>query len=208
MTLLTQDDLKTLKDEICAQFKDAISSAISGMSTASTSNDAFQSGINDQIKEHNREMHETMHAMKSMMMSMQRFVETVMPRKPRSNSDGSDSTSFKDVTQFEETLLPQTSETTEDPPITQEHDDTDDRMDADGYFTQPSIKRRAPTSQGASPAAKRTINSPDRRAAGRNGDGGRGGRGPPPRRSVRQNLTNQFEPLATSKAPLSNGLNK
>jgi hypothetical protein len=206
MTLLTQDDLKTLKDEICAQFKDEISSAISSMSTASTSNDAFQSDIQKQITQQNKEMHDTMHAMKTMMMSMQRFVETALPRKQRSNSDGSDSTSFKDVTQFEETPLPQSSDTTEEPPITQEHEDTDDRMDADGYFTQPS-KRRAPTSKGASPAAKRTINSPERRAAGRNGDGGRGGRGPPPRRSVRQNLANQFEPLATSNAPSSNGLN-
>jgi hypothetical protein len=70
MTLLTQDDINILKDGVFASFKDEISTVISGMSTTSTSNDAFKSGIHIQIKEHNKEMKQTMQAIKTMIMSM------------------------------------------------------------------------------------------------------------------------------------------
>jgi hypothetical protein len=84
LTVLTRDNLTSMKDEICAQFKDELSSAISEMSINSdykTANKAFRLDMNKQIQAHNQEMKDTMHAMKTMMVSIQQFVEASMPKQ-------------------------------------------------------------------------------------------------------------------------------
>jgi hypothetical protein len=128
-----------------------------------------------------------------MMMSMKHFAKSTMPRKRHSNSYSSYSTLFAEVTQFHNTTNKQN-------PLTQEFVASQNYADPKSYTTQPS-KRQAPLSKGKSPAAKHTLYSP----AG--WDGGQGGRGPSPHRSVSKLLTNKFEQLAMSNAPLSSKLN-
>ena len=73
MTALTQDDLRSMKEEINAQMKLEISSAISELSinsAARSTNEAFKAQINEEMKEHNKELKDTMKSMQGMMMSM------------------------------------------------------------------------------------------------------------------------------------------
>ena len=212
MTVLTQDDLKSLKEEICAQLKDEISTAISEMSTPNTaagtvpSNAAFQTAISRQMQEHNREMKATMSAMQKMMMSMKRFVENAMPdiRDTKSESShGPDELDFHCVTSF-------TNETakTRKPPPSGQASDNDDNSD---FLTQPT-KRRPARSKGESPAAKRNHSHWDSqggRGSGR-GDGPSRGRGSDEsRRSnrIKDQNSNSFQPLAMSDAQSYSGSN-
>jgi hypothetical protein len=189
MTILTQDDLRTLKEEICAQFKDEISTAISEMSSPTeqtTTNAALQQSITNQIQEHNKEMKETMQAMKMMMLSMQRFVESAMPESKHSDAESSrsDDNSFKEVTNFDHSDIEMAGPP--EPPL------------ETLLLTQPS-KRRAIHSKGESPDAKRQ--QPRTK-------GGRGGRGDAGRHNNRRSSRiNHYEPLAMSFEPSSSGSN-
>jgi hypothetical protein len=214
MTALTHDDLKTLKDELSAQFKLEIGSAVSemsGNSTQQTSNDAFQANINEQMRVQNKVMTETMTTMKEMMMSMKELMESKTKAYDRSSED-------------EEDYFSGDSNRDEEPDMEEDQDDfrevTDFDRNDNEEIEDPSTsspkrsKRSAPRTQGESPAAKKSNSQP----AG--GNGGRGGRGkggrvrertPPPkrngRRSVRKNLELHYQPLSTSNASSTSGLN-
>jgi hypothetical protein len=218
MTALTHDDLKTLKDEISAQFKHEISSAISEMSTnsaAQTTNEAFQAKINEQINESNKEMRDAMSAMKDMMMSMKELME-------------SKHQSFDKPSDEEEDYLSESDE--EDEPDMEEDDDEfkevtefdkTDNEEIDDPSTSGNSKRSKRYSQrskGESPAKKKQHSQ----LAGSQQSSGKGGRGrgaggrirertPPPnkngRRSLRKNLELHYEPLSMSNATSTSGLN-
>jgi hypothetical protein len=213
-TVLTQDDLASLKEEICAQFKAEISSTISELSIPSeykTYTETIQAGMNEQIQEHNKEMKETMTAMRTMMLTMQKFVEASMPKRRRSNSNDSeqrnrdDSDRMSDDRNNDDNLSQRSDDSFGEVTNFPKPDDTASPTatrspDENDFILQPS-KRRAPLTKGESPAAKRTQSAPK---------GGRGGRGSAagrvgPWRSLRTNLSNQFEPLASSEANLSSG---
>jgi hypothetical protein len=193
LTTITQDDLRTMKDELSAQFKDEISSAISEMSNnseARTSNDQLQKTINDQITQHNNAMLENMQSMRSMMQSMQTFVENTLSLK----SDGniSDASAFRDSRQ------------------THSDDDSPGPSSPESnLLTQPSKRSRTPSSKGQPPLSKLA-----RDISGRGGGRGRGAGGrvrSPPRRSARKTApTTNFDPTksdnrkpapATTSAP-------
>jgi hypothetical protein len=224
MTALTQDDLRSMKEEINAQMKLEISSAISELSinsAAKSTNEAFEARINEEMKEHNKEMKDTMKSMQAMMMSMQQFLESKTHAYDRNSDDdenyydneddqqeeqeadedpieddGSDDASFKEVQQF---------------PTTQD----DDKMESSPPQKKPpkqGAKRDAARAKGESPAAKKGGSYWDT-VLNSNGPGrGRGGRKPDPpkptkRRSLRKNLDEHFKPLSTSNAASSSGLN-
>jgi len=223
MTALTQDDLRSMKEEISAQFKLEISSAISELSinsAAKSTNEAFQASINNQMKEHNKEMKDTMKSMQAMMMSMQQLLESKThaydrnsdgddyyykgsdqeeqsDEDPLEDSDRSDGTSFKEVQDF----------------------DRDDKMQSSPPRHQNKrvnkpTKRGAPKTKGESPAAKRSQSNFSSLRNSNAGPGrGRGGRVPEPprqstRRSLRKNLDeNYYTPLSMSNATSTSGLN-
>jgi hypothetical protein len=206
LTALTHDDLKSLKDELRAQFKDEISTAISEMSIPSNhvhSNDAFQLEITNQMKEHNREMKAQMLAMQNMMLSMKRFVENAMPDIRSQKSDDSacsNDTNFQDVTTFQS-----------DTEMRNQNHSSDQDSEPE-FITQPA-KRRAAHSKGESPSAKRTQTREHdaRRGGGRSSGRGRGGRSDASitnasntsRRSNRIRHQNSYEPLTTTGDALS-----
>jgi hypothetical protein len=161
LTTITQDDLRTMKDELCAQFKDEISSAISGMSSSSeakTSNEQFQSQITDQITRHNDEMHETMKSMRSMMTSMHRMVEKTLStaHQTETDSSGDPEPTFHDSHSIEEPRSPMPQPACPDSPM---------------MLTQPQSKRKSTVAKGESPASKLAHTG-----GGRNAGRGRGGR--------------------------------
>jgi hypothetical protein len=219
MTVLTQDDLKSFKDEIRAQFKDELSTAISAISTptahtSAVSNADFQLAITNQMQAYNREMNATMSSMQSMMMSMKRFVEKAMPdiRDDRTESShGPDDLDFHRVSKFP---IP-SNLTKQKSPSPLPDSDIDNDNDSE-YLTQPT-KRRAARPKGESPAAKRSPSpsywDPVPGNKGRGDGPGRGGRGTTgsdaSRRSDRiQNQTsNSFQPLAMSDAQSYSGSN-
>jgi len=202
MTVLTQDDLKSLKEEICAQFKDEISTAISEMSiptvATASSNADFQKAITTQMQAHNRDMQTTMASMQSMMMSMKRFVENAMPDIRDTQSESThrpDSVDFHCVTQFP------ISATLTSHPVSSVHESVHESDNDSDFQTQPT-KRRAARSKGESPAAKRG-------GTGRGDGPGRGKGSDDSRRSnrIRNQSSNSFEPLAMSDAQSYSGSN-
>jgi hypothetical protein len=139
-------------------------------------------------------MKDTMHAMKTMMISMQQFVEASMPQRARSHSDDSShrsEDSFKDVKEFATDRDNYSSEAAANVlPMEEE------------FITQ-SAKRGAPLTKGDSPEAKRAQSE-----SKRGGRGAGAGRTGSRRQGLRTRLTNQFEPLTRGKTPSAGGENK
>jgi hypothetical protein len=168
MTALTQEDLKSLKDDIKSQIKDEISTAISEMSmptatATESSNAAFQAEVTNQMKEYNREMRATMSSMQQMMMSMKRFVENAMPDIRDNKSESShepDELDFHCVTQFP---IPAAAR--------RKTDHSDQESDNDSTFLTQPTKRRAARDKGESPAAKQTRSYWDADSSGGTGRG-------------------------------------
>jgi hypothetical protein len=159
LTNITQDDLRSMKDELCAQFKDELSTAISEMSSADarSSNEQFQESIKAQITLHNQEMHETMKSMRLMMSSMQLFVESTLT-VAKHDSDSSRGSIFHDS---------RLQQSDDDSPVTRSDSECPDSP----MLTQPQSKRKSSVSKGESPASKLAHTR-----GGRNGGRGRGGR--------------------------------
>ena len=214
MTALTHDDLRTLKDEISAQFKQEISSAVSEMSTNSTiqtTNEAFQATINEQMKEHNKEMKDTMKSMREMMMSMKQLLESKTKAYDRSSDSDSyydkhsdreepeendDLDEFKEVTTFDNT-----------------EDENEEMTEPSSAGTSKSAKQRAkrsaPRSKGESPASKKQHSRLAPGGMGRGRGAGRIRETSPisARRSVRKKLELSYQPLSMSNATSTSGLN-
>jgi hypothetical protein len=219
VTALTHDDLRTLKDEISAQLKQEISSAMSEIttnSTAQTTNEAFQAKVNEQISENNKEMRDAMKSMREMMMSMKELMESKTHAYDRSSDDDEkdywdgesepdeeepameeDQEDFKEVTDFEK-------------PIDEEIEEPSMSDNSKWESTNKRPKRTATRSQGESPAGKKAHSQ---LSGGRGrGKGGRiRERTPPPKkngkRSLRKNLELHYEPLSMSNATSTSGLN-
>jgi hypothetical protein len=166
-----------MKDELSAQFKDELSSAISKMSTnseARTSNETFQSNITAQITKHNSDMHETMKSMRIMMQPMQTFIESTLAI--RADDASSVGTAFRDSHQ---------NQSDNDSPGRSSKPSSPSSQ----LLIQPSKRNRTPLSKGHLPASKLAHTG-----SGRNGGRGRGGRDrqatsrSPPRRSSRKHV--------------------
>jgi hypothetical protein len=222
MTALTHDDLRTLKDEISAQLKHEISSAMSEMSTnstAQTTNEAFQAKINEQINENNREMNEnnkemreTMKSMKDMMMSMKQLMESKTQAYDRPSDDEEEDYYDGDSDHEEEPAMEEDSddfkEDAEDSKEATKSDGSDnDEIDDPSTSEHKSesgsrrSKRSATRPKGESPAGKKANSLPTtgRTASGRGGRG-RGAaagrvreRTPPPRKASKKTVRKNLE---------------
>jgi hypothetical protein len=228
MTTITQDDLKAMEARIYGRNKQdmnsAISTAISAISGRTESQDTqvtFLSRMEErwekqeeQINQHNVQMQSNMQTMKDMMVAMQQFVQSAHPLTqpptptpvPASNpTPRADSPPPAQQPDSEEDSFG-------DFDNSQEQQDADDNEDihmevygSDDDFS-PSSKRRSTRPKGQSPDAKRTLRSATTRGGSNRAVNGRPGRNDPGgRHTIRQNLNNRYEPLATSHDAQSPG---